>query len=143
VLNVELGGLAQGTEYDWISVTGNAALAGTLNVNAYSGYAPPAGSTYNFLGFASKSGSFSAINYNGLAGLSLGDLPNALQLTQAALLPAPVPAPVPTPVPTPVLALVSTPIVVAEDKVEALAQQALEVQPQPKKRDEPEAEACP
>jgi hypothetical protein len=62
VLNIELGGTAQGTGYDYVNVTGVANLAGTLNVTSFGGYVAPAGTTFTFMNFGSTTGSFATIN---------------------------------------------------------------------------------
>jgi hypothetical protein len=65
-LIVELGGTAQGTGYDFLSVTGAAALAGTLDFKFVNGFAATAGAgdTFSILTAASRSGVF----LNALAG---------------------------------------------------------------------------
>ncbi|MBL8414140.1 MAG: hypothetical protein JNM42_06865, partial [Propionivibrio sp.] len=78
VLNIELGGLAQGTGYDWINVLGTANLAGTLNVSSYGAYIPAAGSSYSFMSFGSSTGSFASTNL--LSGISLNSFAGYLEL---------------------------------------------------------------
>src|SRR5207253_6719188 len=39
-LNIEIGGLTVGTQYDQLVVTGNATLAGTLNATLINGFTP-------------------------------------------------------------------------------------------------------
>ncbi len=89
VLNIELGGLTQGTEYDWINVTGSASLAGTLNVMPYNGYTPPAGSSYSFMNFAASSGSFTNVNLSNVAGWVFSQQAQSLLLSVNALAAAP------------------------------------------------------
>ena len=62
VLTVELGGLTQGSGYDFINVQGTATLAGTLNVTSYNGFVAPASSSYTFMNFAGATGSFATVN---------------------------------------------------------------------------------
>jgi outer membrane autotransporter protein len=62
VLNVELGGTAQGSGYDYLNVLGTANLAGTLNVTGYNGYVASGGTSYRFMNFASTTGGFAAVN---------------------------------------------------------------------------------
>ncbi|MBL0168804.1 MAG: hypothetical protein IPP85_17545 [Propionivibrio sp.] len=81
VLNIELGGLAQGTGYDWINVLGTANLAGTLNVSSYGAYIPAAGSSYSFMSFGSSSGNFASTNL--LSGISLNSFAGYLELLMA------------------------------------------------------------
>jgi hypothetical protein len=62
VLNIAVGGLTPGTQYDQLNVTGTATLAGTLNLSLINGYLLTAGSTFYILNWGSDSGSFSTIN---------------------------------------------------------------------------------
>ncbi len=64
-INVELGGLSAGTQYDRLAVGGIAALAGTFNVSLIDGFTPGLGNGFQVLSFASRSGDFQT--YNGLA----------------------------------------------------------------------------
>jgi hypothetical protein len=66
-LNIKLGGLAAGTEFDQFAVAGAAALDGTLNVTLFGGFTPVDGNTFQFLPFASSSGDFAS-----KTGFSLG-----------------------------------------------------------------------
>jgi filamentous hemagglutinin family protein len=70
---IELGGTVPGSGYDVIHVSGSAALAGALNVSNYGGYVPAAGSSYNFLDYASVSGAFGTTT-----------LPSGIAMTQYA-----------------------------------------------------------
>ncbi|MCP4040678.1 MAG: hypothetical protein GY731_01825, partial [Gammaproteobacteria bacterium] len=47
VINIELGGTNQGVDYDWINVTGDANLDGTLNVSLFGGFTPTDGDTFD------------------------------------------------------------------------------------------------
>jgi autotransporter-associated beta strand protein len=67
VLNVELGGTASGA-FDQLVITGQASLAGTLNVSLLTGYQPNLGDAFAVLTFNSSVGGFAAVN-----GLSLGN----------------------------------------------------------------------
>ncbi len=72
VLNIEIGGLLPGEEYDVLNITGNADLGGTLDVGLYdlggSPFKPSLGDTFDFLKAESITGSFDF-----LALASLGD----------------------------------------------------------------------
>ena len=141
-LNIELGGLLQGTGYDWINVSGTSTLAGTLNVNSYAGFVPPVGSSYNFMSFASKTGNFATVNLNALPGLAFSNTANALTLTQGGgAIVLPVLAPAPAPVNLPVV----SPVIATEERLTTVSKLVAEikVQPDPKKDREPELEACP
>jgi hypothetical protein len=48
-LLMELAGYAQGTEYDFLNIMGNATLAGTLDVDLLGGFIPLAGSSFHLL----------------------------------------------------------------------------------------------
>jgi hypothetical protein len=67
VLNIDIGGLAAGLEYDQLQVNGAVALDGTLNVNLINGFSPQPGDSFRFLTFSSQSGDFAIEN-----GLDLG-----------------------------------------------------------------------
>ncbi|OQW71112.1 MAG: hypothetical protein BVN35_17210 [Proteobacteria bacterium ST_bin11] len=61
-LFIDLGGLIQGVEYDYMNVTGTINLAGGLYVDAYADYEPAIGSTYNLMNFANAVGQFSQVS---------------------------------------------------------------------------------
>ena len=63
-LNVALGGTGAGVGYDQLVVTGTASLGGTINISSINGYVPTAGTSFQVLTFASKTGDFQT--YNGL-----------------------------------------------------------------------------
>jgi hypothetical protein len=66
--NLSLGGLGQGTQFSWLNVSGNASLAGTLNVGLINSFVPTVGETFTFLtAGGSRSGIFSTVN-----GLDIG-----------------------------------------------------------------------
>ncbi len=48
-LALEIGGLAQGLEFDFLDVTGTASLTGVVEVSLFDAYVPTLGSTYVFL----------------------------------------------------------------------------------------------
>lgn len=66
-LNVQIGGLNPGTEYDQLRLTGaaGATLTGTLNVGLANGFVPPELSTYSIMTFPSLTGTFSNVNQPG------------------------------------------------------------------------------
>jgi hypothetical protein len=66
-LNLELGGLTPGTQYDRLAVGGTATLAGTLNVSLINGFVPSLGNAFQILTFAARAGDFAVKN-----GLNLG-----------------------------------------------------------------------
>jgi hypothetical protein len=67
VLNIDIGGLAAGTGYDQLQVSGEVALDGTLNVHLINGFSPQPGDSFRILTFSSQSGDFAVEN-----GLDLG-----------------------------------------------------------------------
>jgi hypothetical protein len=91
-LNLELAGLAAGTQYDQVSVADTASLGGTLRVSLIEGFVPPAvGQSFTLLTFASRTGTFddvflpSAAAAAGL-GWNLTYTPTSVVLTTTALL---------------------------------------------------------
>lgn len=67
VLNIELGGLLQGINFDFLNISLAAFLDGTLNVSLFGGFFPSVGDAFEIMRFASSSGFFSTLN-----GLDLG-----------------------------------------------------------------------
>ena len=67
-LDIQLGGLAAGTQYDQLAVTGNTALDGALDVTLVNDFAPIAGETFVLLSWGTESGAFSMINLPPLDG---------------------------------------------------------------------------
>ena len=84
VLTIELGGLAQGTGFDYVNVLGTANLAGTLNVTGFGGYIPAAGDAYPFMNFANSTGAFSTINLPAGLGINFNSFANLLELRMPA-----------------------------------------------------------
>ena len=62
-LNIEIGGLTAGSQYDRLVVSGTATLAGTLNVIILNNFQPNPGDSFQVLTFASHTGDFT---YTGL-----------------------------------------------------------------------------
>ena len=62
VLEIQLGGTTAGTEYDQLTVTGTATMAGTLNVSMIDGFIPQVGDSFTVLPYGSRSGGFNALN---------------------------------------------------------------------------------
>ncbi len=61
-LNVELGGLTAGSQYDQVAVSGTATLGGTLNVSVVNSLVIVPGNSFRILTFSSASGDFTAKN---------------------------------------------------------------------------------
>jgi len=89
VTNIELGGTAPGTGFDVINVTGNATLAGTLNVISYGGYTPAAGNNFSFMNFGSSSGSFASTNLPGSWNIGLNSYSTYLDLLMSGVFASP------------------------------------------------------
>lgn len=62
VLEIQLGGTTAGTEYDQLTVTGTATMAGTLNMSLIDGFIPQVGDSFTVLPYGSRSGGFNALN---------------------------------------------------------------------------------
>jgi autotransporter-associated beta strand protein len=67
-LEMELGGLTRGDEYDALDVTGTMNLAGTLDVVLYGGFEPLAGNSFDILDWGDIAGAFDAVNLPTLTG---------------------------------------------------------------------------
>src|SRR5262249_7811576 len=59
---IEIGGHTAGVDFDRIDVSGNAILAGTLDVTLTGGFTPALGDTFPFMTYGSRSGSFGIVN---------------------------------------------------------------------------------
>ncbi|TXI80639.1 MAG: filamentous hemagglutinin N-terminal domain-containing protein [Flavobacteriales bacterium] len=91
ITNIEVGGAMPGSGFDLINVSGSATLDGTLNVLAYGGYTPGAGSNFSFMNFASSSGAFASSNMPGGWSMTINSLATYLDLLAAGALPPVVP----------------------------------------------------
>jgi hypothetical protein len=58
ILAINVAGTTPGTQYSQLAVGGTATLAGTLDLNSLNSFAPPLGSSYTPLTYASATGSF-------------------------------------------------------------------------------------
>ena len=61
-LTVELAGLASGSQYDALNVSGSATLGGALNVSFLGGFTPALGDSFDILTTASRIGTFATTN---------------------------------------------------------------------------------
>jgi hypothetical protein len=61
-LNLHIGGLTAGTEYDQLRITGVAQLDGTLNVFLVNDFTPSDGDNFRILTFTSRVGDFATTN---------------------------------------------------------------------------------
>ncbi len=64
-LQIELGGLTPGTQYDVLNVAGNALLDGKLVVKTIGGFLPANGQTFTILNCAARSGAFASLSVVG------------------------------------------------------------------------------
>jgi hypothetical protein len=62
-LNIEIAGPVPGVTFDKLAVTGNASLAGKVNVVLTNGFYPTTNNTFTFLSAASVAGPFGVFNY--------------------------------------------------------------------------------
>jgi hypothetical protein len=67
-LDVDIGGLTPGTQFDRLTVTGAATLNGTLNIAVINGFMPALGNGFQVMTFASHAGDFAAVG-----GLGIGN----------------------------------------------------------------------
>jgi hypothetical protein len=58
ILDIQLGGYTQGTQYDLFAVTGGANLDGTLNIDLVNGFSPVIGDQFDFLTRGFGTGTF-------------------------------------------------------------------------------------
>ncbi|MFQ5628738.1 MAG: FG-GAP-like repeat-containing protein, partial [bacterium] len=87
-LNIEIGGTAQGVDFDLLDVSGQVALNGTLNLSLLNGFMPVPGNSYLILRFGSRSGDFASINGLDISeSLRLSTIYNANDLTLVATAP--------------------------------------------------------
>lgn len=68
MLEIELGGLTRGDEYDALAVTGRMDLAGTLDVTLWNGFEPVAGNSFDILDWGKIVGAFDTVNLPALTG---------------------------------------------------------------------------
>ena len=67
-LEIEIGGLIQGTEYDFLDVAGNVDLGGTLDVSLIDGFVPAPGDAFEIITAASILGTFATESLPALPG---------------------------------------------------------------------------
>lgn len=70
-LDIELGGVVSGTQYDLLDVTGAASLSGTLNVSLIDSFTPISGTVFRILNFNTRSGDFITTTGTNLGWLTL------------------------------------------------------------------------
>jgi autotransporter-associated beta strand protein len=67
-LILELGGVAAGTQYDQVLVTGELSLDGDLAISLINGFTPSAGQSFNVLDWGNLSGAFASLTLPALGG---------------------------------------------------------------------------
>jgi hypothetical protein len=72
-LTMELGGLAPGSEYDRLVLSGDLELDGTLDVKLIHGFAPALGDSFDLFDWNALAGAFAAVNLPALAGNAAWD----------------------------------------------------------------------
>jgi T5SS/PEP-CTERM-associated repeat protein len=77
ILQIEIGGITAGTQFDTLAVTGTANLGGTLQVELISSFVPASGDTFDILNLTTHTGAFSAVQ---LPMLPVGLIWNSSQL---------------------------------------------------------------
>ena len=82
-VSLDLGGLTAGSQYDLLTISGAANLAGTLDVTTFGGFVPTIGNTFTVMTYASRSGSFTTPNLPviALGTWAVGTNPTALVLS--------------------------------------------------------------
>ncbi len=61
LLTIELGGTTPGSGFDQLSITGNANLAGTLDVSLLGEFHPSPGDSFTILTYGSRTGTFTSV----------------------------------------------------------------------------------
>ncbi|MCD4824765.1 MAG: autotransporter-associated beta strand repeat-containing protein [Phycisphaerae bacterium] len=90
-MEMELGGLIRGDEYDALVITGTADLAGTLDVVLYGGFDPAEGDTFDILdwGTLATGSQFDTINLPGLSGGLVWNTSNLYNTGEITVTPEP------------------------------------------------------
>jgi hypothetical protein len=65
-LEIELGGLIPGTQFDRLTVSGQATLDGVLAVSSINGFVPASSTSFVVLAYGARSGSFASVSGGGM-----------------------------------------------------------------------------
>jgi hypothetical protein len=85
ILTIDIGGLTAGSDFDQLSISGQATLDGTVSVSLINGFRPNADDGFSMLTFASRSGDFmSRSGFDLGGGLMLVESFSATSLTLVA-----------------------------------------------------------
>jgi filamentous hemagglutinin family protein len=79
-IDLELGGTGAGA-FDVVTVSGTAALAGTVNVSAIAGYTPDVGDAFPVITAATRTGNFSTVNKSFATNMTAAYANTGLQFT--------------------------------------------------------------
>jgi hypothetical protein len=79
-LNIEIGGYVVGTERDSLSVSQQAQLEGTLNIQFTNAFLPQIGDVFTIMSYGSRSGQFAQINLSNNVSAQAQYLANGLQI---------------------------------------------------------------
>ena len=82
--NIEIGGTTGCTNHDKVDVTGTANISGAVNVSLINGFTPVAGQTFTLLEADVISGTYSAINYPTVSGITWQTQYNATSVVAKA-----------------------------------------------------------
>ena len=67
-LGIGLGGTIRSSQYGDVVASGNASLAGTLNISVFNGFTPAAGNRFDILDWGTHSGTFASVTLPTLSG---------------------------------------------------------------------------
>jgi len=67
-MNIEIGGVTVGTQYDRVSASGTVTFAGSLNVSLVGGFSPNVGDSFTIVTYGSRTGTFGITNFTPLTG---------------------------------------------------------------------------
>ena len=67
-LNIEIGGITPGTQFDQLNITGSATLAGTLNVTLFNSFEPSDPETFSIVTYNTGIGAFGTTSFPPLSG---------------------------------------------------------------------------
>jgi len=67
-INIEIGGVTVGTQYDRVSASETVTFAGSLNVSLVGGFSPNVGDSFTIVTYGSRTGTFGITNFPPLTG---------------------------------------------------------------------------
>jgi hypothetical protein len=69
-IEIEIGGITAGSQYDQLLISGALSLDGSLSVSLINGFTPSPGQTFNIFDWGTRAGTFVSLNLPTLAGLA-------------------------------------------------------------------------